>query len=60
MKRAIYISLLLCAVLASTALVAMLEADETGVTELLVQVRPISRQNVGVNVDFHDEVTSDQ
>ena len=33
----------------------MLKPDEPGITELLVQIRPLARQNVSVDVDLHDE-----
>ena len=42
------------------ALVAVFEANETWITKLFVQIRPLARQNVGVNVDFHGDVSSDQ
>ena len=41
------------------AFIAMLQPNESGIAKLLVQVRPFARQNVGVNVDFHEKVTSD-
>jgi hypothetical protein len=43
-----------------TALVAVLEANEPWITEPFVQIRPLARQDVSVDVDFHGDVTSDQ
>ena len=44
---------------ARAAFIAVLEPNESRITKLFVQVRPGARQNVGVDVDFHEEVISD-
>jgi hypothetical protein len=38
---------------ARAAFVTMLQSDESRVTVLFVQVRPVTRQNVSMKVDFH-------
>jgi len=44
---------------ARAAFIAVLEPNESRITKLFVQVRPGARQNVGVDVDLHEEVISD-
>jgi len=43
---------------ARTAFVTVLQPDESRVTVLFVQVRPVTRQNVSMEIDLHDIVVS--
>src|SRR5438034_5179923 len=43
---------------ARAAFVTVLQSDESRVTVLFVQVRPVTRQNVSMEIDLHDIVVS--